>query len=118
MSSANPTFVGGHEEPDEPRGSRPDLRGPRVRLPWATRLGAPSYPSNALISIVLKQFSDLDSDFLHSMRGCTTCHFVCQRRAVVYDLLLRDVVPNWKKNLFARYSASNNPVQFVVSPPF
>ena len=25
LSNANPTFVGGHEEPDEPRGSRPYL---------------------------------------------------------------------------------------------
>jgi len=33
LSNANPTFVGGHEEPDEPRGSRPDLRGPGGEIP-------------------------------------------------------------------------------------
>ena len=33
MSNANPTFVRGHEEPDELRDSRPVLREPRGESP-------------------------------------------------------------------------------------
>ena len=50
----------------------------------------------ALMVITLKQFSNLASNFLHRMRGCTPCNFVGQRRAEVYDFLFSDVVPNWK----------------------
>ena len=38
LSNANPTFVGGHEEPDESRDSLPDPESLGVRFPRVTRL--------------------------------------------------------------------------------